>query len=903
MEPPRIWESLLRRVLPPGTVGRSILGDLREEHARRHGQDPAEARSWYRGAALGVALRASVDRVLGRWSGEPRLAPRQGGGRGGDPMFERFMRGLRYAARSLAKTPRFTIIAVFTIAVGIGTNTAIFSVVDGVLLKDLAYPRSDELVNVWSSAPGLNYDQFPLSPDLYFFYRSQSSAFADLALFSQAAVSVTGDGQPERVRALSATASLFSTLGVAPMLGRAFTPEEDVPDAPRVAVLSHALWQRRFGADPTVIGRTVQIEGEAREIIGVMPPGFDYPDDIDVWLPARLDSENPITGTFSFPAVARLGPGVSVAQATAQLRPLVQRFLESHDDGSQYRAFLENGRYQPLVHSMKEDRIGSMERPLWILLGTVGIVLLIACANVANLVLIRAEGRRRESAVRAALGATRGMLVRQSAMESGLLAVMGGVLGLAAAGIGVPAFLRLAPPQLPRLDEVGLDGNVLLFTLGVTALSALLFGIAPMVLHTPGVLLASLKQGGRGGTHGPRRQRSRNLLVAGQTAMALVLLVGSGLLVRSFWQARSTDLGFTYDDLLTFRLSLPRAGYATPTQVSTFHEQLLARLRALPGVEEVGMTSAMPLAQPAPGTAFDIADHPTEPGQLPPMLRFKYVSPGFLETLGVHLLNGRTIQPSDESDGSGHVVVDRALAARFWPDENPVGKLLRFAGDTTRWLAVEGVMDKVLDLGIRRDTDPLLYLPMRSPDGDNGWEVRTATYAISARKPASLAQVVRSTVWDLDPDIPVADMRTGQELVATSPAVVQLSFTMFTLGIAALLALVLGAVGLYGVLSYSVAQRTQEIGVRMALGAERSAVMRMVVGDGARITLFGLVVGLAGAAALSRLLQGILYGVEARDPLTFVGTALVLLAVGVVSAWLPARRAAAVDPIESIRVE
>jgi predicted permease len=367
-------------------------------------------------------------------------------------MFERFARGLRYATRSLARTPRFTIIAVFTIAVGIGTNTAIFSVVDGVLLKELAYPRSSELVNVWSTAPGLGYDQFTLSPDLYFFYRAQSSAFADMALFSQEAVSVTGEGQPERVRALAATASLFSTLGVAPMLGRAYTAEEDVPDAPRVAVLSHALWQRRFGGDRSVIGRTVQIEGESREIVGVMPPGFDYPADIDVWLPARFDPENPPSGSFGFPAIARLGPGVSVAQAQAQLVPLVQRFLEAFDDGSQYKAFLENGRYQPLVHGMKEDQIGPMERPLWILLGTVGIVLLIACANVANLVLIRAESRRRESAVRAALGATRAMLVRQTAMESGLLAFVGGALGLAAAAIGVPAILRHAPSQLPRLD-------------------------------------------------------------------------------------------------------------------------------------------------------------------------------------------------------------------------------------------------------------------------------------------------------------------------------------------------------------------------------------------------------------------------------------------------------------------
>jgi predicted permease len=819
-------------------------------------------------------------------------------------MFERFARSLRYAARSLVKTPRFTIIAVFTIAVGVGANTAIFSVVDGVLLKDLAYPRSEELVDVWSTAPGLNYDQFPLSPDLYYFYRAQSSAFADMAIYTREAVSVTGaGGPPERVRALSATASLFSTLGVMPMLGRAYTQEEDVPDAPRVVVLSHDLWQRRFGADPGVVGTTMQIEGEAREIVGVMPPGFDFPNDIDVWLPARLDPENPPVGSFSFPAVARLGSGVSLAQASAQLVPLVQRFLESHDEGSQYRAFLENGRYQPLVHSMKEDRVGSMERPLWVLLGTVGIVLLIACANVANLVLIRAEGRRRESAVRSALGATHRMLVRQSAMESALLAAVGGALGLVAAAVGVPAVLRHAPPQLPRLDEVGVDGTVLLFTLGVTALAAVLFGIAPMLRYSPRVLLASLKQGGRGGTQGPGRMRARNLLVAAQTALALVLLVGSGLLVRSFRQARATDLGFEYRDLLTFRLSLPEGRYPTPTRVTSFHEDLLARLRALPGVEEAGLTSAMPLAQATPGTAFEIGDHPTEPGQLPPILRFKFVSPGFLESLGVQVLTGRGIQPSDTRDGVGHVVVDQALAARYWPAENPVGKRIRFASDSTDWLTVEGVTKKVVDLGIRRETDPLVYLPMTAPEPDSGWAVRTATYTVRAQSPGSLAQAVRSAVWDVDPDIPVAEMRTGTEVVNSSPAVVQITFTMFTLGIAAFLALVLGAVGLYGVLSYSVAQRTQEIGVRMALGAERATVMRMVVGDGARILVFGLVVGLAGAAALSRLLQGILYGVQARDPLTFIGTAAVLLVVGVVSAWLPARRAAGVDPIESIRVE
>ncbi|MCG6988889.1 MAG: ABC transporter permease [Gemmatimonadetes bacterium] len=817
-------------------------------------------------------------------------------------MIERFTRALRYAARSLARTPRFTLIAVFTIALGIGVDTAVFSVVDGVLLKDLTYPRSQELVNVWSSAPGLGYNQFPLSPDVYYFYRSHSHAFADMALYSAEDMSVTGNGQPERVHTVSATASLFSTLGVAPLLGRAYTPAEDVPDGPHVVVISYGLWQSRFGGDPKVLGRTLDIGDVSREIVGVMPPHFGFPRHIDLWLPLGLDAKNPPTGSFSFPAIARLAPGVTAADAQAQLVPLVKRLRDGLGEAEQYKAFLDNGHYAPLVHSMKEDLVGNLERPLWVLLGTVAFVLLIACANVANLVLIRAEVRRRESAVRTALGATRGVLIRQNAAESALLAVMGGAVGLLVAWLGVPLLLSHAPPQLPRLDGVGMNGTVVLFTLGVTALSALLFGVAPVLRYSPAALLGALKQGGRGAATGSgRRQRARNLLVAVQTALALVLLVGSGLMVRSFWSARNTDLGFDPADLLTFRLSLPQAKYATPTAVEAFHEDLLARLRALPGVESAALTSAMPLEQGAPGTTFEVEGHSTEPGQLPPMLHYRRVSPGFVKTMGIHLLAGRTLVPSDLSDGAGHVLVDRTIAERFWPGQDAVGKQLRPLNDTTRWYTVEGVVGKVLDLGVRQEPKPLVYYPMVSPDGDRGWAVRMPTYVVRARNPAALAASVRSTVWSVDSDMPIADVRTGEDLVSAS--VIQLSFTMFTLGIAALLALVLGAVGLYGVLSYSVAQRTQEIGVRMALGAERGVVMRMVVRDGARITVIGLLVGLAGAAALTRLLEGILYDVKALDPLTFVGTALLLLAVALLSAYLPARRAAAVDPMESMRME
>ncbi len=897
-----MWETALRQLLPRGTVGRSILGDLREQHARRAASDRVAADKWYREEARSVAVYSVRKRLLGGWQAES--ATWRSGGRDrtmgrGDAMFDEFLRSVSYAIRSLARTPRYTAIAVLTLALGIGANTAVFSVVNGVLLKPLDFRDPDALVNVWSSAPGLGYRSFPLSPHYYFTFRSENSAFSEMGSYSPISATLAGDGDPEDVRATAVTATLFPTLGVEASLGRTFSTDEDLPDSKRVAVISHGLWRRRFGGDREVLGRTLDIDGDPHEIVGVMPRHFDFPGDVELWVPARYDPAN-APWNFTSSTVGRLAPGLGATQAQAQLVAIVERIIESYPEGSDWRNFMVNGQYTPLVRSVKEDMVGSLEQPLWILLGTVGFVLLIACTNVTNLVLIRGEARRRESAVRSALGASKTTLARQNLLESTLLAFAGATIGSLVAWIGVPAVLRHAPPQLPRLDEVGVDANVLLFTLGATVVSVLLFGSLPILRIPSADLLTSLKQGGHGSTAGPKRQRSRAVLVVTQTAMALVLMVGSGLLVRSFWRVYRTDLGFRYQNLLTFRITLPQSRYPTPSARTAYHGEVLRLLRALPGVESAALTSVMPVADPSSASPFEVLDSRAEGDDAHPMVEYKYVSHGYVETMGVPLLVGRAFSAADDHGGSGQVMVNQTLVDRFWPGENPIGKQLRLAHQPDRWYSVLGVVGATLEMGVRRESRALVYFPLMSLDGENGWSVSSATYIVGARDPIAVAQSVHSAVWSVDGDIPVASMQTGGEIVAESE--VRLSFTAVTLGIAAVVALILGTVGLYGVLSYTVTQRKQEIAVHMALGASQREVMRKVVGDGARLSACGIVAGLAGAWALTRLLRGLLFGVEALDPLTYGAMAVILLSVALVAAFLPARRAAAVDPLESMRV-
>ncbi len=901
--PPRAAQALLRTRLPSTPVGRSILGDLHEEFGRRFLRDPSVARRWYWRAALDIALRRVTRRGLDTLTKEYGLGSPTGGPRArGDAAIMRWLADLRYAARTLRRAPGFTVIAVLTLALGIGANTAIFSVVNGVLIQPLPFPNADRLVLIFHTAPGLGYDQFGISPGIFFQYEEQNEVFENMALYTGLQVNLTGDGDPERADAVTVSRSIFSVLGIAPVRGRTFTEEEVVPDGPRVVLISHELWTNRFGADESVLGRTLQVNSVTREIIGILPPDPGFPNEVaDVWFPFVENPTAADAGNFAFQSVARLKPGVSAERAEGELIPLMERLRETYASFTSFIAFLDQGNLSALVKPMKEEIVGDLRQPLWILLGTVGVVLLIVCANVANLCLVRAEGRRREMAVRSALGAGRGNLIRQYAAESVLLAIVGGALGVGLAAIGVPALLRIAPPTMPRLDDVHIDLLVLLFALGVSTFSAVLFGLIPALRNSGAKLLTILQTTGRGTFTGGTREYFRSALVVTQTALALILLVGSGLLVRSFWELRNVDPGFVADDVLTFRLALPGARYEGAADAAQFHQRLLERLSGIPGVQSVGGVHDLPLSQRAAGTAHQIADQPTPAGELPPMFWYNYATPGYFETMRIPVMSGRTFERRDHEQAFGGVVISSALAERLWPGEDALGKRFRRGGDSTGWESVVGVVGSVRDRGLREEASEMVYYPMVGRNGDDSWIVQSMTYTIRGPNAQAMPSAVRAAVWDLDPQLPITALETMSSVVARS--VVRLSFTMMALVVAAVMAVVLGAIGLYGVLSYTVSQRRQEIGVRIALGAPASSVLKMVVVQGARLALLGVGLGLVGSAALTRLLQGLLFGTAPLDPIAFAVTSLGLMSVVMLASYLPARKASNVDPLEALRGE
>jgi len=815
---------------------------------------------------------------------------------------------LRSLLRELRRNPGFLLVAVLTLAVGIGANAAIFTVVNAVLIRPLPYAEPERLVMVWHTAPGLKMDRFEHSDATYVLYRKNNRVLEDLGIYWDASVTLTGGEAPERLRAAGFTASVFSVLRVPARLGRTVQEADERPGAEKVAVLSHALWRRRFGGDPKAVGRMLRVDGVATRIVGVMPEDFHFPSAAaELWLPMTIDPAKLEAGNFNYEAVGRLRPGISPQRAERELSALVWRIPEEFPQSQINRGMIASAKLAVLVHPLRDDVVGEIQRALWVLLGSVGCILLIACANVANLFLVRAEGRQREVAVRNALGATRADVARLFLGESVALSLAGGAVGLALAVAGVRLLVSLRPPGIPRLEEIGVDGAVLAFTLLLSLFAGLLTGGFAALRYGAPALAPALKEGGRGDTGGRARHRARNVLVVVQVALALMLLLYSGLMVRSFWHLRGVDPGFDPRGVLSLHLDLPETEYKDAFATARFVSQLLERVRAVPGVMSAGMVTSLPLSGSNSNSGYSFEDFPLSPDQVPPILGTRFASPGYFATMGIPLVEGRFFDRIDPARRSYEVVVSEALARRFWPGRSALGKRLTsgLAGDSP-WCTIIGVAGSVRDQALEEKLFETVYFPVLRPEPGKGdgaeWVPRSFSLVVKGKgDPAALVAPVRRAIWSLDANLALSAVRPMTEVVARSMA--RTSFTMTLLVIAAAVALLLGTVGIYGVISYVVSQRAREIGVRMALGARRRDISRMVLREGALIALIGIAVGLAGALALTRLILALLHGVSSMDPATFAVVPMLLALVALFASWLPARRAAAVEPLEAIRYE
>ena len=817
---------------------------------------------------------------------------------------------LRITVRKLLKAPLFSVVAVLTLAVGIGSNAAIFSVVNGVLLKPLPFKDPEGLVGIWHTAPGLGFPEVNQSPALHFFYADEGRAFSSVGMWDNGSVSVTGLAEPEQVASMTVTHQVLPMLGISPVVGRVFSEDDDASGAPLTVILGHGFWQRRFGGDPGVLGQTLNVSGRTREIIGVLPaePSFlSY--DPDVYLPFQFDRSEVFVGNFSYQAIGRLASGATVASANADVARMVPLAVERYPGGIT-QTILDQAQFAPLVRPLKEDVVGDVDNVLWVLLGTVAMVLLIACANVANLFLVRAEGRQREMAVRTAMGASRGNLTGQLLTESVVLGVASGILGLLLAWVGLKVLVALGPESLPRLNEITVDGKVLGFTFLVSVAAGVLFGLVPALRLSVPNLVAALKEGGRGGSAGKEQHLARNTLVVAQMALALVLLTGSGLMVRSFQALRAVDPGFTApEEVLYFRTSVPSAEVEDPIQAAGVHQEILRRIQVLPGVASAAITSSVTMDGWDSNDALESEARPVPEGQIPPIRRYKWVGEGSFATLGNRMVAGRDITWSDIDQRAKVVVVTENLAREEWGDAaSAVGQRVRqgMGEGGGPWYEVVGVAADARDDGPARDAVATVYWPQVVEDfwdGEGPFSQRSMAYAVRVRSgdPNALLPAVREVVWAVNPNLPLARVTTLDAIASERMA--QTSFTLIMLGIAAGVALFLGAVGIYGVISYVVSQRTREIGVRMAMGAEQAHVSRMVLKQAGALAGIGVVVGLGAAAALTRLMASLLYGVSPMDPLTFATVAGALALIALVASWVPARRAARVDPVVALRFE
>ena len=878
----RAWLVRLAGLFGREARDRELAEEL-EAHLQMHVEDNLRA-----GMSPREARRQALIKLGGVAQTEEEYRRRRG-----LPLLEDLRQDLRYGARVLARNKGFTAVAVLTLALGIGANTAIFSVVNAVLLRPLPYKDSGRIMRLWRVPSHGGATRLPFSEPEFLEYRGQSRSFEHFAAFATDALNVTGAGEPERVTATWASADFFDVLGVRPLLGRTYSAEEDQLGRHYVVVLSHSLWQRRFGADPALIGRAITLNGRSRTVLGVMPQGFKFPsDDVEMWVPLALEASSTNLGMRYLEVIARLRPGAEPEQARAEVRTVAGRIA------GMYPEYYKGGaRPEAAIVPLHEQMVGDTRPALLILLGGVAFMLLIACANVANLFLARAAARRKEIATRTAFGATRTRIVRQLLTESLLLFVLGGGLGLLLAQWGVRALVLSSPLNIPRMNEVSIDGWTLAFTASVSLLTGIFFGLAPALQASKTDLNEALKEGGRGGGEGRGQTRTRGLLVVSEVALAVVLLVGAGLMVRSFSRLSEVRLGFVPENVLTMRLSLPASKYPEGRQTAGFYRELLGRLKKLPGVEAAAATSQLPLGEVMANASFEVEGRGLERGD--EIADYNIISPEYFRAMNIGLLRGRPFAESDGRQTPAAVIVNQTLARKAWPGEEALGKRLRLTGDSP-WLSVVGVVADVKNRGLGAETKPEMYFPHVESQFGMGPIRRDMTLVVrSVSDPKALTGAIRGEVRSLDSDLPVFRVRTMDEIVADS--ISRTRFTTALLSLFACLALILAGVGVYGVMSYNVARRTHEIGIRKALGARPRDVVLMLVRQGFALALAGVGLGLAGSFALTRVMESLLYGVGANDPATFAAIPAVLLSVSLLASYLPARRAMRIDPTAALR--
>ncbi|WP_224361021.1 ABC transporter permease [Hyalangium versicolor] len=801
----------------------------------------------------------------------------------------------RYALRLLRKTPGFALAAVLALALGIGANSAVFSVVNGVLLRPLPFSEPERLVRIFGNLPSIGLERIPASALEYRDFQERPRALSSVAAYVDNDVTLTGQDMPERLRAILASPSLLPTLGVSPMMGRGFNPEEETPGRDQVVILTHRLWRGRFGANPNILGTTLSLDGRPFTVVGVLPDGFEYPQQTDLYIPFAPTPELLVPtarGQRFLDVVGRLKPGVTVDAARRDLERVTAEVLAANPGGYGTKAG-----WAVSVVSMEEQTVGGVRSTLWLLLGAVGFVLLIACTNVANLLLARAAARTREISIRAALGAGRGRLMTQFLTESLVLSLTGGVLGLLMAMWGVDVLLAMIGDGLPRVSEIRLDGGVVLFTAGISVLTGVLFGLVPALQASRADLHGAMREGDRG-TAGHGSGRVRAVLVVSQVALALVLLVGAGLFLRSFVELQKVDAGFDPQGVLTTRLSLPQERYGEASKRAATLQEILSRAQAVPGVEAAGLATILPLTAHSDWTT-EIDGKPMAPNDPPPpAVEYRVVSADYYKVLRVPLIQGRTLADSDSFDAPRAVVINETAARILFPGEAALGQRIRPQSSAKEqpWATVVGIVKDVREWGLDVPARPTAYYSvLQQPKLSVYLVVRTH------QKPESLLASLQAELRTVDRDLPLYDVAPMEAVVDGSVA--QRRFSMVLLVLFAGVAVVLASLGIYGVISYTVTQRTRELGIRMALGARQVDVLGLVVGQGMRLTLVGVGVGLLLSLGLGRLLSALLYGVQAHDPLTFAGVGALLAGVALLASWLPARRAAKVDPALTLRAE